>query len=515
MATVTESNQIIRPMKPQTDCLFLTRLPAELRNEIYALVFFARGSKRQDEEKVSVVGPHGGQVFAIGSIPPKSHPCENDDDWARAQDLYRDGVRIRNTRDSVDMNEGLPSPWYSHRRFTGKSKVTTGVTQQSDINQHILLEKRNSRHPLALLQTCRQIYHEAHLLAFSNFPFPTQKLVTYFELSRAAAPLSMSSKQALRILSYEAGPRFLHERAAIASWMTNTIVIFPQLEKLVVRTEWPRTLVPNNVHAGHNPWYSPEANAWRNMGAPDAVEDTRIHEWRTRVLETAVPDFWSAILKDVVYGRHYRWQGDDEKWIVRWPVLEQWEKRLREWEEGLEKEDFITRGRNGAGSEDFVDTGMGMGGFEVVASASTSVAPLPTPPTEPQPRPIPDDLFNYEDEIGKNGVVECHCGCEKALWCLAILEQGGGKRKVEVEMDFLGVEKRPDEEELRFRLVPGAPRLDVRSVEGADGVRGFIWEPELAERSEEGAAGSAANEENDNHNEGLWGVKWRKWLTSC
>ncbi|KAF2438576.1 hypothetical protein P171DRAFT_491234 [Karstenula rhodostoma CBS 690.94] len=148
-------------------------------------------------------------------------------------------------------------------------------------------------HPLSLLSTCRKIYLDATLFAFSHHTFKTSMynvVPTYLALTQLTALLSELHVNAISRLAYDLP--FLYPTATnhCATYVTNSLLIFPALTYFEIHTPEVSAARAGALH-GRSPVTSPEG---------------------------FVPLLLSDTLDNIINGHSYMWQ-KGEKWSVKWP----------------------------------------------------------------------------------------------------------------------------------------------------------------------------------------------------
>lgn len=153
---------------------------------------------------------------------------------------------------------------------------------RNEICRLVFSTSTTSPHALSLLQTCRRIYMEAHLLAFSTVTFST-KLSIRYELAQRTHCLSPAQFNAITNIAFTACQGY--ENAYLsANFLANTISLFPQLKKV-------KLLVPK-ISKGGQTYLSP--------------------------FPQQVPDWLGHAISLFISGRPLAWQAS-ELWTVSWP----------------------------------------------------------------------------------------------------------------------------------------------------------------------------------------------------
>ncbi|KAJ4991225.1 hypothetical protein SVAN01_03353 [Stagonosporopsis vannaccii] len=163
-------------------------------------------------------------------------------------------------------------------------------------------------HPLALLQTCRRIYNEASLLAFTTYTFPVRAGLqpTHLGLQAAIAHLPATHVAAIRSLSVPSS-------ADPASLLSNALVLLPRLSAFAVDSP-PH---PRAQSCGHG--LAPRLRSSRPGHSFTAYsEDT---ELALRAVDHYAPPWLVHVVESVAAGRAVQWQSG-ARWTARWPQLE-------------------------------------------------------------------------------------------------------------------------------------------------------------------------------------------------
>ncbi|KAL4888418.1 hypothetical protein BDV59DRAFT_139128 [Aspergillus ambiguus] len=155
---------------PQSDSLFLTRLPPEIRLLIYRYAF-------------------GDQVVHLVQLKDKIRH-----------------VRCHQTTSSLDRHRRCCPITAARWRSNSNSSSNANHHQHQHHlypHTHPSLPDSLSHTPLTLLRTCRAVYCEAADLAYATLPFDVDDLHTFIAFSRAIAPRHL---RALRHLTVQWSP---------------------------------------------------------------------------------------------------------------------------------------------------------------------------------------------------------------------------------------------------------------------------------------------------------------------
>ncbi|KAL1606369.1 hypothetical protein SLS60_003771 [Paraconiothyrium brasiliense] len=187
---------------------------------------------------------------------------------------------------------------------TSKEVQNEGVWQQ-DADE----VAKKAPHPLSLLSTCRKIYLDAALFAYSNHTFTIPELdgaATYLALSRLTSPLPELLFNSISRLAYGTPPAtpyvFIHHTL----YVTHSLLLFPSLRHLEIRMYEDRFLDRRLIH-----------------DKDPSVTRARIGSYLKPQKQKPqfVPQWLHEMLDDVLNGRVYVWQ-KGEKWSVQWPQEE-------------------------------------------------------------------------------------------------------------------------------------------------------------------------------------------------
>lgn len=188
-----------RPIRGQEQSVFLTKLPAEVRNRIYEFAFEGRGTledneEQQEEEEI----PSGERGDKSSSLP-----------------------------EEAATNEG------------GCLEVESTPVPAA-----------KQRHPLSLLLTCRQINLEATLLAFTHHNFTIRrKIHAFHDLRMQTALLSPGQIATITSLAYEvAQPYNAMPISRGSRFLASALVLFPAVTRLELRIERTRDEQGSNPH---------------------------------------------------------------------------------------------------------------------------------------------------------------------------------------------------------------------------------------------------------------------------
>ncbi|KAF2476384.1 uncharacterized protein BDR25DRAFT_339411 [Lindgomyces ingoldianus] len=343
-----------RVMDEQEGCAFLTRLPPEVRNEIYELVFGTNMGIYDSPLKTVATPVTTGQArgFILAKTP-------------------KEGGKEASKEVSEAPKIQTPGP---------------------------------PAHPLSLLLTCQKINQEATLLAFNNFTFTTRSYTSFWMLKDRSQHLSPEQFSAISHLAYAIESDGVYYSYMSSDFLANSLALFAGLKRLELRIKkrHPRE-GQHNINLGHFPMSGDTA--------------------RMSIIRRCVPDWWLMSLTQVTNGRSLAWQAG-ETWTVEWPQYDLLEKEMdveHEW-----------------------------GGCAVNVALPNIAKNLP-------------------------GASLCSCGCDEVRWWQANLVQKSG-RKVEVDVVYYGDTEEVEREEREgtyIRLKEGAERLDVKEVDGGNGI---LWE---------------------------------------
>lgn len=153
---------------------------------------------------------------------------------------------------------------------------------RNEICRLVFSTSTTSPHALSLLQTCRRVYMEAHLLAFSTVTFFT-KLSVRYKLAQRAHCLSPAQFNAITNIAFTACQRY-ENAYLLANFLANTISLFPQLKRV--------TLLVPKIPRGGQTYLSP--------------------------FPQQVPDWLGHAISLFISGRPLAWQAS-ELWAVSWP----------------------------------------------------------------------------------------------------------------------------------------------------------------------------------------------------
>ena len=160
---------------------------------------------------------------------------------------------------------------------------------------------RTRPHPLSLLLTCRQIHHEASLLAFSTYTFPIRHSMqpTYLGLKASTSLLSPPHLSAIKSLSVLSG------RSA-GTLLSNALLIFPSLSSFTIKTS--TQILRASHHVRDHPAPPPPSNP---------LEDPDLS---LQAISTYAPHGLQSVVEIVTQGRAYAWQCGS-RWTAHWPQL--------------------------------------------------------------------------------------------------------------------------------------------------------------------------------------------------
>lgn len=283
-----------------------------------------------------------------------------------------------------------------------RNKIYSYVFAHEDSSVPPPRSPRSLPHPLSLLLTCRQTYHEASILAFSTYTFPVKYgvLPTYLDLKAMTSHLSTLQVEAIGSLSALSSSH-------TGSLLSNALLIFPHLNRFVIKIEAKSEKDCKTQYTIHWPGSQHHATPSGNqLQEPDLCR---------QAIEKYAP-YWlqHGVIQTVTEGRAYAWQ-DGSRWTAQWPQLES--------EQCYSK---IQCDKNG----------------------------------------LREELYMDADAVGEvPGVQLCACGCKNVSWTAVVLVQEGGRR-VNVEILCCEVEiSEPVSKGMpSVVLVPGAAPLSEASV---------------------------------------------------
>ncbi|KAF2741506.1 hypothetical protein EJ04DRAFT_571586 [Polyplosphaeria fusca] len=188
-----------QPMNAQIECAFYTRLPPEIRNDIYKLVFSTNAgivtdtakSKEQDQSRRSP---------SLDIIPRSSTPIAED-----STTLWKKMI------------------W------------TTAPPLEPQA------------HPLSILLTCRRINQEATVLAFNTYAFIFSTVTTFHRLRTSTSHLSRLQFDAISRLAYDFDVSFTYNHRQAADFAANAILLFPNISRVELCCRR-FSVLPNQMH---------------------------------------------------------------------------------------------------------------------------------------------------------------------------------------------------------------------------------------------------------------------------
>ncbi|KAF2109661.1 hypothetical protein BDV96DRAFT_651639 [Lophiotrema nucula] len=251
-----------RPPHPQEQSPFFSKLPPELRNQIYFYVF-------SDTTPITARNPIS--ALRLEGARPTDHPVP-------------------------DTNR------------TSQDRISGSETKSACPNTPPTLQKEEPGKPLDLLLTCLKLSQEATHLAFSLHPFllspssRTTPTFTFFSLHYRSSILPASLSAALRVLAYDLGPSYAHNSRSISEFVSNAMVLFPLLRKCEIRVQEGRV----RAELQHGKDRDSIALSYKSV-----MEE---------VVGKFVPRWLYVAVQDVVAGRRYAWQ-KGEGWGVEWPIV--------------------------------------------------------------------------------------------------------------------------------------------------------------------------------------------------
>ncbi|KAJ4373815.1 hypothetical protein N0V83_002554 [Neocucurbitaria cava] len=254
----------------QSQCAFLIKLPAEIRNEIYEYVF---------------AEPPGASDFKIMEEEKKKE-------------------KDQQPREQEDEEEE-------------DSDATTPPPSPPPPPPPPLQPSPSPSHPLSLLLTCRKLNTEATLLAYRLHPFRIEAPdMPFYKLHNRTLILPRPLFQAISRVSMSLGEN-KHASPiwapAVQTFISHMILLSPNIGELVVRF---RTPVGYRRDDGHfvgsvrPPSPSPPSSSSRGRGEHDVVEVLSCREH--------VPEWLSVAFAGVARDPYNFWR-KSEKWAVFWP----------------------------------------------------------------------------------------------------------------------------------------------------------------------------------------------------
>lgn len=280
----------------QKECLFLTRLPSEIRNEIYYLVFGTptefedEGQIIEDEEDkgdISLQSLRSSTSYDFGNRKKSS---DTDLRPPRTSGLRAEQDRTSETRDanvdprlsftSNDLDPDLPEPGPD-------------------------VEPSLPAHALSLLLTCRKISQEATILAFNTYTFTltSTKSTTFFDLHRSTAHLSPEQFSAITTLALELPLDYTGCYGKASDFFSNAMLLFPTVQRLTIRVQ--------NGKRAKQQEHMPILFHIPNAEGP--VRDAAMRRY--------VPNWLRGTIQSVVNGSSFSWQ-TGHKWRVEWPQFD-------------------------------------------------------------------------------------------------------------------------------------------------------------------------------------------------
>lgn len=189
------------PRDEQHDCVLFTKLPVELRIEIYKFVFLPTLQKFHLVERLSKQKGTG-EVLGISA-------------------LKSDGNVSNESDPGIEEGEKSKSSHLDMERST---------------------RRRKPAHPLSFLLTCRRINDEATVIAYRSHDFTITEPLPYYYTREHLMILSVTQTLAISCLSLlmdEGNPslnstlNFANQK--ISGFMENAVLLFPNVKTLIIR----------------------------------------------------------------------------------------------------------------------------------------------------------------------------------------------------------------------------------------------------------------------------------------
>ncbi|PVI00717.1 hypothetical protein DM02DRAFT_655218 [Periconia macrospinosa] len=255
-----------RPIERQTECLFLNKLPPEIRNGVYEYVDWGEELAKPEA--------------------PKSF-----------DDIFGSAVREENEYDD-DEGDGTRTSKEHNAEYTNLKDSSNPSSPSSRDHMTKTLEKlRQTPQPFSLLFTCRQINHEATPIAYAAHTFTTSPHLNYLHvLQHYTSLLSSTQLLAISSLAYKFPQPGGVEAAIPELFLVNALVHFPNLKKV--------TAIMQRFAEAMMPTETVDRETWSGEGNG---EGGVCH----------VPAWWANALERVASGYVVRWQ-TGEKWDLRW-----------------------------------------------------------------------------------------------------------------------------------------------------------------------------------------------------
>ncbi|KAF2703964.1 hypothetical protein K504DRAFT_507490 [Pleomassaria siparia CBS 279.74] len=272
------------PVDPQKGCAFLTKLPPELRNEIYTLVFGAGFEEEKIPEQVEDDKVDGeGEVEVEGGMNGSS-----------SVNLHT--PRVSNTEE--EMGE-------------------TSMCEKSDLPRPTPPPPEPApkpAHALSLLLTCRAISQEATILAFATHTFTLRQSSlshshhTFHSLKHSTAHLSPLQFSSITSLALDFHRGFSYQKHETSLFIANAMLLFPTVQRLQIRVKKSKA---SNAIAHH----TADSGSYTREPMEESLEI------RNQALKRYVPSWWYGRVNEAIDGRAFSWQ-TGHKWRVEWPQFD-------------------------------------------------------------------------------------------------------------------------------------------------------------------------------------------------
>jgi hypothetical protein len=280
----------------QKQCLFLSMLPSEIRNEIYYLVFGVSTTTEEEGENIKNEAVGGDER----EISFQSLRCSTSNGFGNQKQSSDMGLRLSRTSELRREQDRTPAAQNSD------ADTRTGISS-NDLELDLQearpdVEPSVPAHGLSLLLTCRKISQEATILAFNTYTFAiaSSKLTTFFALRQSTAHLSREQFSAITTLALDLPLGYTNSYQKAAEFISNAMLLFTTVQRLTIRVQKGRTA---NQQA-----HMQDIFPTSNDGGP--VRDEALRRY--------VPNWLSGTVHYVVDGRSFSWQ-TGYKWRVEWP----------------------------------------------------------------------------------------------------------------------------------------------------------------------------------------------------
>jgi hypothetical protein len=279
----------------QRECLFL-RLPSEIRNEIYYLVF-GTPTEIEYEEKSMEDEDDGGDRCLQSLRISTSYDLGN---RTRSLDTYLRPLRTLGLRGEQDrMPETRDADVDPRLSFASNNLELDPQEPGPDV------EPSMPAHGLSLLLTCRKVSQEATILAFNIYTFnlTSSKPASFFILRHSTAHLSPKQFSAITTLALDLSPDFRSSYRKASDFLSNAILLFPTVQRLTIR-------VPKGKRANQQ---AHMLDMFSTLDAEGPVRDAALRRY--------VPNWLSSTIQHVVNSPSSSWQ-TGHKWRVEWPQFD-------------------------------------------------------------------------------------------------------------------------------------------------------------------------------------------------